>query len=604
MLTRIYIKNFKRIKDTTINCEEDYNVFIGENNVGKTTIFEAIHLWKRCYDFNIKKKNDGFYSVAKNILFKNLEMIRVIHDRDIFPSDLPKNQLECTITLTFTVDNDIYDLGFIINKPTSIDDAYLQIRYVNSNEFVRFAQKMAQFPNHNISNAISINESRPVANMIANEPKMTVAEIRDKIAKGKGYEVLRNKIISNEAKISEHIFAITGERPTFWSSDKSAYIEMKVNDKDILSYGSGFIQLVELFSSIEYSNSLIKILLIDEPDAHIHVKTQRELVSRLQNLQGYQLFIISHNERFVNETQDAKLFHIKDLDVQPNIISKIDPSIRPLLIEGLTGIVNELDQWITSQKIILIEGTTDESMLRRLLEKYEHISGNRVPSLKFYKLYGIDYLYSKLDVLTRAMADVIPNKKWLLIRDTDCYPISRINRQKAQFKNPICRNVDFEIYYQNGYGIESTYMTDKTTLARILHNYYPTINIHDIESVITNVNQKFNRDVNDPTNIVYKELKEQHFDRQTIERRKIYDGIIFSDVLSEISDLNIQYIMTKQIATWYYEEIHRMMKNIDPSITSVALTSSDIESIYIDNINSLADFFACHISMIDEIRRL
>ena len=51
MLTRIYIKNFKRIKDTTINCEEDYNVFIGENNVGKTTIFEAIHLWKRCYDF-------------------------------------------------------------------------------------------------------------------------------------------------------------------------------------------------------------------------------------------------------------------------------------------------------------------------------------------------------------------------------------------------------------------------------------------------------------------------------------------------------------------------------------------------------------------------
>ena len=109
---------------------------------------------------------------------------------------------------------------------------------------------------------------------------------------------------------------------------------------------------------------------------------------------------------------------------------------------------------------------------------------------------------------------------------------------------------------------------------------------------------------NDIIPTVYKELKEQHFDRQTIDRRKIYDGIIFSDVLSEISDLNIQYIMTKQIATWYYEEIHRMMKNIDPSITSVALTSSDIESIYIDNINSLADLFACHISMIDEIRRL
>lgn len=93
MLTKIYIKNFKRIVESTIVCKQDYNVFIGENNVGKTTIFEAIHLWKRCYDSNIKKKNDGFYSVAKNILFRNLEMIRVIHDRDIFPLESPKKIL-------------------------------------------------------------------------------------------------------------------------------------------------------------------------------------------------------------------------------------------------------------------------------------------------------------------------------------------------------------------------------------------------------------------------------------------------------------------------------------------------------------------------------
>ena len=123
MLTRICIKNFKGIKDTTVNCETDYNVFIGENNVGKTTIFEAIHLWKRCYDLNVKKKNDGFYASAKNILFKNLETIRVTHDRDIFSLDLPKNELECNITLTFKIDNDSFDLGFIISKPTSIDEA-------------------------------------------------------------------------------------------------------------------------------------------------------------------------------------------------------------------------------------------------------------------------------------------------------------------------------------------------------------------------------------------------------------------------------------------------------------------------------------------------
>ena len=45
MLTTIKIKNFKGIKDTTIYCQEDYNVLIGANNVGKTTVFEAIHFW-------------------------------------------------------------------------------------------------------------------------------------------------------------------------------------------------------------------------------------------------------------------------------------------------------------------------------------------------------------------------------------------------------------------------------------------------------------------------------------------------------------------------------------------------------------------------------
>ena len=602
MLERIYIKNFKRIKETTISCESDYNVFIGENNVGKTTIFEAIHLWKRCYDSNIKKKNDGFYSVAKNILFKNLEMIRVIHDRDVFPLELPKNELECIIQLTFTIDDENFKLGFIVNKPTSIDDAYLQVSYCDNSEFVRFANKIATLPDHNISNVISINESRPIANMIANEPKMTVGEIRDKIAKGKGHEVLRNKILSNESKISDHIYEVIGEEFSFVSNDKNAYIEMKVNGRDILSYGSGFIQLMELFSSIEYSNSLIKILLIDEPDAHIHVKAQRNLVRRLQNLRGYQLFIISHNDRFVNETHDRNLFHIKDLDKSHNEISNINPTIRPLLIEGLTGIVNDLDEWRTAQKIILVEGETDESMLRLLLEKYELVSGNRIPLTKFYRLIGIDKLYPKLEVLTRAMNDVIPNKKWLLIRDTDCIPISKIEQQKRLFKNPIHRNVDLEIYYQDGYGIESTYMTDKSLLAKILYRHYSTISIPMIETVIENVNRKFHADVNDSTNQLYIELK-QHFDRQKDERPG-YESITFVDVINEISYANIQYIMTKQIAKWYYEEIHTRLCTIDTSLTVPVLTPKDIESLYISNINSLDDIYPAHLNMIDEIRQL
>lgn len=604
MLRKIFIKNFKSIKETTISAEQDYNVWIGANNNGKTSVFEAIHLWKMCYDLNIKQKPSGFYATARNLLFRNMGIIRVSHDADLFPYDIKKKDLICTVSLTFELGGDSFDLGFIISKPTTIDDAYLQITYANNNEFTRFANAVALLPNHNLTNVISINESRPVAFISAHEPKMTAAEVREKILRGKSHEVLRNKIIGNEAKIADHIKEVTGNRPSFSSSDKGAYIEMKVDGRDLLSCGSGFIQLAELFSSIEYSNSLIKILLIDEPDAHIHVMLQRKLVDRLKSLAGYQLFIISHNERFVRETQDSKLFEISGLGEGNNIISHIEPKVRALITEGLTGIVNELDTWTTAQKIVLVEGMTDKAFIPVLLEKYCQITGRALPTIKYHIMKGIDVLYPKLDILTRAMRDVVqPNTKWLLVRDTDCYPISKIPAQKLTMEDSVSRGVPFDIYYQNGYGIESTYMTNVQHLAKILSVYYG-VPAAEIERMVQALNSKYAIDVKDSTNRIYNELNDNHFKRQKKERQRLYGGITFQDVIDEISDANIQYIMTRPIATWYYEDIHGMIKALHPEIEKASINIAEVENTYLDNIHSLNDFYDCHISMLEQILAL
>ena len=604
MLRKIYIKNFKSIKETTIYAEQDYNVWIGANNNGKTSVFEAIHLWKMCYDLNIKQKPTGFYATARNLLFRNMGIIRVSHDGDIFPYDIKKKDFICTVSLTFELGGDSFDLGFIISKPTTIDDAYLQIMYVNNNEFTRFANAVALLPNHNLTNVISINESRPVAFISAHEPKMTAAEVREKILRGKSHEVLRNKIIGNEAKIADHINEVTGNRPSFSSSDKGAYIEMKVDGRDLLSCGSGFIQLAELFSSIEYSNSLIKILLIDEPDAHIHVMLQRKLVDRLKSLAGYQLFIISHNERFVRETQDSKLFEISGLGRGNNIISHIEPKVRALITEGLTGIVSELDTWITAQKIVLVEGMTDKAFIPVLLRKYCQITGRALPTIKYHIMKGIDVLYPKLDILTRAMRDVVqPNTKWLLVRDTDCYPISKIPAQKLTMEDSVSRGVPFDIYYQNGYGIESTYMTNVQHLAIILSVYYG-VPAAEIEPIVRTMNSNYATYVKDSTNRIYNELNDNHFKRQKKERQILYGGITFQNVIDEISDANIQYIMTRPIATWYYEDIDGMIKALHPEIEKAPINIAEVENTYLDNIHSLNDFYDCHIAMLDQILAL
>lgn len=67
MIKSITIKNFKSVTELKVNCNERFNVIIGENNIGKTTIFEAIHLCKMCYDWNTKK--DKKASIQEPITF-------------------------------------------------------------------------------------------------------------------------------------------------------------------------------------------------------------------------------------------------------------------------------------------------------------------------------------------------------------------------------------------------------------------------------------------------------------------------------------------------------------------------------------------------------
>ena len=84
-------KNFKCIKDLKIYFNEKFNVLIGGNNAGKTTILEAMLLWKKCYDVNIQKNKKKFYANSKNIRFEDLKFLRVSDDSDLFNKLIDKS---------------------------------------------------------------------------------------------------------------------------------------------------------------------------------------------------------------------------------------------------------------------------------------------------------------------------------------------------------------------------------------------------------------------------------------------------------------------------------------------------------------------------------
>jgi AAA15 family ATPase/GTPase len=199
MIKEIHINNFKSIKDLNIHCNDNFNAIIGENNIGKTTIFEAIHLWKICYDSNIQKSNKSkFYASSNNISFTEKEYLRAFEDQDLINTELYSENKDILITISIELNGRVFELGLQISKVLSVDNAYLQVSYINKESFWEFSEEVKS-TQYNLTNIIIICESRPVANIVAKEPYMYKNQVLDKISRGKGYEVLRNKVTKSQS---------------------------------------------------------------------------------------------------------------------------------------------------------------------------------------------------------------------------------------------------------------------------------------------------------------------------------------------------------------------------------------------------------------------
>lgn len=606
MIAKIIIDKFKSIDHLEIIPSGAFNVIIGENNIGKTTIFEAIHLWKMCYDQNIKKDKSGFYASARNMKFDDMEFIRVYHDEDIFPVGCNNKDAVCKIVLEIEYESVIYSLGFKIVKVSTINDAYLQVTYVNSEPFKNFANMVSTKPGKNLSSFIVINESRPIPNIIAKEPYMYKDQVRDKIAKGKNNEVLRNQVISNIATIQSHINHVMCEKYVFSETDKDdkTYISLKVNGNDIFSYGSGFLQLTEIFASMEYLESEIYILLIDEPDAHLHLKLQKRLIDEFRQITNSQLFIITHNERFLEQVDESEILFVDNRIKQSGTLSRLPIGSKKVALENLKGCLEQFDKLRYASKIIVVEGQTDIDFFESMRPIYEKLFGETEPANVYLPMVGIDTLNAKLITYSRALKSIIPQTcKWIVIRDTDCVPCNKKQSAGNDDIKSMDTTADVKVLFQEGYGLESTFASDKHKFARLLSAYYEihTANIKKVEEVISEINTKFNSEVKDITNSIHQELK-KHFERQILKRTgRTYKELKYKDVLMQITPNNIQYILTKEIMDKYLISIHKKIKILFPYVKKTELTHNSIFNFYYTWISDKNDIFDCHLAMLKEL---
>jgi len=123
--------------------------------------------------------------------------------------------------------------------------------------------------------------------------------------------------------------------------------------------------LSEILSIIHYSlDGSYRLLLIEEPENHLHPDLQRKLLSFLNSIHNRQFILSTHSPTFLNPTMVDRIYMCRFIDGEIKIAD--DTRRADILLNlGVLAIDN-----LTSDAVIITEGKTDQFVIDYILNKW------------------------------------------------------------------------------------------------------------------------------------------------------------------------------------------------------------------------------------------
>ncbi len=371
-LKKIILINFKTYDKLEFDCNSKFNIIIGENNIGKSTIYDALLLWNLAYLKLIKKNRTNFYSrksqASLRINFTEFLIFRLVEIEDLFND---KSQ-SAIINLIIEDMDRTYELSIELKD---IANSYITFNTAENSDFKEFSDCCDE-KGIKLADAINIKLTKPISSLLRHEPFLNKAQIDKKTYLGFPQEALRNKILTTiedrkfgylQTKLENILGTKYIIRFKNNNREDDEFIDMtiqKENSKetDLLLVGSGVLHVLEIFSTLknEQSNEdSVNLLLLDEPDSHIHADIQSKLIDELKSEDYVQTFLITHNDRLMQKADDGELFYICEDTKRTQVLNSLSLDNYEVVSQGLSALLYIEDE----KPIILTEGKTDKKLI-------------------------------------------------------------------------------------------------------------------------------------------------------------------------------------------------------------------------------------------------
>lgn len=392
-INKIKIRNFKCFKnDFSLTLSQGVNVLVGNNEAGKSTIIEAIHLaltgmingrylkneltqylFNRTveeeYISGLKSKRIQAPSISIELYFDgekspSLEILRGSNNSDkkdafgvLYCIELDENY------------NNEYEKLVSQENITTIPIEYYKVTW---RSFAQDAVTARSIPIKSalidstvtrLQNGSDMYISRIIKDNLEDSERVDISQahrqLKENFMKTKSIETINQKITKN-ANLTQKTIKISVDLATqnAWETSLITYLD----NIPFQQIGKGEQSIVKTNLALSHKKSLeANLILIEEPENHLSYTKMNELVNRIsKNIKTKQILISTHSSFVANKVglDNLILLHEK-LSFRLNKLSK-DTREFFLKLSGYDTL-----RLVLCKKAILVEGDSDELLIQK-----------------------------------------------------------------------------------------------------------------------------------------------------------------------------------------------------------------------------------------------
>ncbi len=365
VIKHVHIENFKRFEELDVELEP-LNCLVGPNNSGKTTLLQALALFDFCAHHCLTRTNTKLELKKRTIPPEEFYVLPVSNPTELWTDRRTTAGKQKVIKVCMTFDDD-----HRVTASVKHDYNRFGVGIESTDESQEWLSQLV---------AYRIAYLPVFSVFLAQEERRTPAVVDDELARGRVHSVIRNLLLDlkEEEKHEELIGVLRRTFPALedmrieFDEVSDRYISVTYKEAarpkefDVFSAGSGFQQFLYLFGFILLRHP--RVILLDEPDVHLHGTLQSALLQELHRLveEGKQILFATHSRDLITGVSPENILSLengaaKRLGVGFDIYDTLDRlgSIEPTQLPIIQAF----------QRVLIVEDQADRTLLSMFCSK-------------------------------------------------------------------------------------------------------------------------------------------------------------------------------------------------------------------------------------------